>query len=99
MAWAEEDVVANGKLARLHLSGTSRQAAAHTRTRIHTRAYAYARTHTRAHAHARAHTPQVCTAILHQWWPLEPLVPCMPPEAATSNVEVDRMIPPTTIHR
>lgn len=46
--------------------------------------------------HTHAHTPQVCAAILHQW-PLEPLAPCVPPEAVTSKVEVDRMIPPRTI--
>lgn len=46
--------------------------------------------------HTHAHSRQVCTRSLHQWR-LELLVPCVPPEAATSKVEVDSAIPLRTI--
>lgn len=72
MAWAEEDAVANGKPARLHLSGTSRQAAAHTQAHAFTHAQTPRHAHIPRHTHA--HTPQVCTASLHQW-PPEPFSP------------------------
>lgn len=95
MAWAEEDAVANGKPARLHLSGTSRQAAAHTHrhTHSHTRrrlgTHTYPGTRTRTH---RRSAPRAFTSGLRS-----PLAPCVSPEAATSKVEVDGMIPPRTV--
>lgn len=49
MARAEEDSTANGKPARLHLSGTSRQAAARARGGGHT----HVRAHIHRHTHAR----------------------------------------------